>query len=349
MKRHRSMWGLLVLACACWLTIGVLGTSPVQAQSEVSDRLAEAFQSYTNLDFDKGLAITQDLLTRTDLTARDSIAIYAVMGMLTYSKGRDYIQSSYTYLEKMADLGPCILELPYEFWPQQLRDHWFSIAKKRNALMCPDNAGKDITTIAIMEFDNYSVGKYQEELGFITKGLAEFFETDFAAISDLRVVERDKIDYILKEIELSESGKVEAASAVQVGKLLGAQIMVFGSITQLDARNTRMLVKAVKVETSEILAAVEKSGKPDYFKMEKELVIDLAEKLNLTINKETTQIIDENGTTSADAATLYSRGLYFMDQYDYKQAYEYFKLAYEKDNTFTEAKRKMDIYRPLAT
>jgi len=36
-----------------------------------------------------------------------------------------------------------------------------------------------------------------------------------------------------------------------------------------------------------------------------------------------------------------------MDQYDYVKAYEYFKMAYETDKSFTEAKRKMEIYRPL--
>jgi TolB-like protein len=320
-----------------------------QEKVEVADQLAEAFKFYTELEFDKGLAVADELLARNDLMAKDSIAIYAVMSMLTYSKGRAHIDQSFEYLEKMAAIGPCELHLPYEFWPQQLRDRWFSIAKDRNALVCPQDAGKEIKTIAIMEFDNYSVGKYQEELGYITKGLADFFETDFAAISDLKVVERDKIDFILKEIEMSQSGQVSTAAAVQAGKILGAQLMVFGNIMQTDSRKTHMLIKVVKVETSEIIATVTREGKPDYFKMEKELVKELADKLDLTINKEAAEYIDESGTASADAATLYSKGLYYMDQYDYKQAYEFFKMAYEKDNTFAEAKRKMDIYRPLAS
>jgi TolB-like protein len=326
-------------------------TTPLCAQdtAKVADKLSEAFQYYTQLEFDKGLAVTAGLLERKDLEPRDSIAIYAVMSMLTFSKGKDFIDKSMQFLDKMAEIGPCKMHLPYEFWPQQLRDHWYKIARAKNALACPEDAQRDITTIAIMEFDNYSVGKFQEELGYITKGLADFFETDFALISKLRVVERDKIDYILKEVELSESGKVSAAAAVQAGKLLGAQLMVFGSITQLDAKETRMLVKVVKVETSEIIAAVEKKGKPDYFAMEKDLVKELAQKLNLTLNPETVQLLDESGTQSADAATLYSQGLYYQDRYEYKQAYEYFKMAYEKDNTFAEAKRKMDIYRPLAS
>ncbi|MBN1211597.1 MAG: hypothetical protein JXA92_03390, partial [candidate division Zixibacteria bacterium] len=238
--------------------------------------------------------------------------------------------------------------LPNQFWPQQLRDQWYDLAHARNALMCTEASDPEIKTVAIMEFDNYSVGKFQEELGYITKGLADFFEADFSRISALKVVERDKIDFILKEIELSKEGKVDATTAVRVGKLLGAQLMIFGSIVQLDKNNTKMLCKVVKVETSEILTSVEREGKPEYFKMEKEMVMELAEKLNLALNDNTREIIKTSGTESTDAATLYAKGLFFMDKYDYKKAYEYFKQAYDMDNTFVEAKKKMDIYQPLA-
>jgi hypothetical protein len=38
-----------------------------------------------------------------------------------------------------------------------------------------------------------------------------------------------------------------------------------------------------------------------------------------------------------------------MDEYQYEKAYDYFKKAYEKDPSFTEAKRKMEIYKPLVS
>jgi tetratricopeptide (TPR) repeat protein len=104
----------------------------------------------------------------------------------------------------------------------------------------------------------------------------------------------------------------------------------------------------VNVETSEITASVDKEGKPDYSKMEKELVVDLSDKLNVKLNPTQIGMIEEGGTDSYDATELYSKGLEYMDKYDYKQAYEYFKKAYETDSSFVEAKRKMDIYRPLA-
>jgi TolB-like protein len=328
----------------------ILATGPAIAQEEVnvSDRLAEAIRFYGELEFDKGIELVQNLLSQTNLNPRDSIAGLATLSMLTYGKGEDYIKRSFGYLEKIAEVGPCVIHLPHEIWPQQLRNQWYQVLQARKALTCPEE-NPEIKTIAIMEFDNYSVEKFQEELGFITKGVADFFEADFSRLSTLKVVERDKIDFILKEIELAKAGMIDASDAVRVGKLLGAQLMVFGSITQLDSKKAKMLIKAVKVETSEIIAFVEKEGKPDYFKMQKELVRELADKLEITINEEAEVLLDEGGTDSYDAATLYSKGLYYMDQYDYVKAYEFFKLAYEKDNTFVEAKRKMDIYHPLVS
>ncbi|MDD4050751.1 MAG: CsgG/HfaB family protein [candidate division Zixibacteria bacterium] len=339
------------LAIGLVVLLAGLTAFPAAAQTEgtVSDKLSEAIALYTNLEFDKGIDLAQQVLARPDVSSKDSVAIYAVISMLTYGKGEQYITKSYEYLDRMAGLGPCRIHLPYEFWPQQLRDRWFSILQTRNLWSCPEDKVAGVTTIAVLEFDNYSVGKYQEELGFITKGLADFFESDFAQISELKVLERDKIDYILREVEMVKSGAVDPATAVKIGRMMGAQVMVFGSITQLDDKKTKMLVKAVRVESSEIIATVEKTGKPEYFEMEKELVKELAEKLDIILNPKTKNLIDKAGTTSADAATLYSQGLYYMDQYDYKKAYDFFKQAYEKDKNFAEAKRKMDIYRPLAT
>jgi tetratricopeptide (TPR) repeat protein len=68
--------------------------------------------------------------------------------------------------------------------------------------------------------------------------------------------------------------------------------------------------------------------------------------LNLT--GDIKDMIRESATESMDAATLYSKALYYQDRYDYEQAYAFFKKAYETDPTFEEARRKMEIYRPLA-
>ena len=339
--RFRSV---LLTAGLCAILLGM--APAVSAQSSVADQLAEALQMYIELDFDKGLEIAEGLLERDDLTAQDSVAVYEVLSILTYAKGQKYQQLSFQYLDRIAQIGPCLTPMPQEIWPQELRDRWFRIVKAQNALTCEYNEG--LKTIAVMKFDNFSTGKYQEELGLLAHGLADFFEYDFQKISDLTVIERDKVEYILEELELQKTGAVDQTTAVKVGKILGAKYMVFGSITQLDDDHARMVVRVVSVETSEIVASVDKEGKPKYSEMEKELVKELAQKLDVTLSEKTLGEIDEGGTESMDAQTHYAKGLRYMDDYQYGKAYEHFKTAYEMDPEFTEAKRKMEIYRPLA-
>jgi len=334
--------GFLVMA----LLSAIILPQSVSAQAEIAENLALAFEYYSQADFEKGIEIGTGLLARSDLEAKDSVAIYSIVSMCNYALGQEYINKSFSMIDKIIAIDPCVIALPHDFWPQQLRDHWYSVLKTNNKLICPDD--KKIKTIAIMEFDNYSVGEYQEKLGFISKGLADFFASDFDKFSALKVIERDKINSIISEIELQQSGKVDQASAVKVGKVLGATIMVFGSMTQLDGKTMRMVVRAVDVETSEIIATVDKEGKPDYFKIEKELVEELAKKLDIKFDEKTKDLLKAGGSESFDAASLYSQGLDYADKYDYKKAYESFKKAFGLDSSFAEAKRKMEIYKPLA-
>ncbi len=343
MRRIRStVWPVALIICAL---VPVLGTV-ASADETVADRLAEALTMYNELDYDKGIEIAQGLLARPTLSAQDSVAVFEVLSILTYAKGQTFEQESFGYLERISTIGPCLTPMPQDFWPQELRDRWYRLVKEKNALVCDHDP--NLKTIAVMEFDNFSTGKYQEELGLLSKGLADFFEHDFAKISDLKVIERDKIPVVLEELKLQQTAAVDQATAVQVGKVLGAKFMVFGSITQMDESLARMVVRVVNVETSEIVASVDKEGKPKYSEMEKQLVQELAAKLDVKLNKETIGLIEEGGTDVKDAAGFYSLGLRYMDEYDYKLAYDNFKKAYELDPTFTEAKRKMEIYRPLA-
>ncbi|HOP07504.1 MAG TPA: CsgG/HfaB family protein [candidate division Zixibacteria bacterium] len=348
MYRHGKTVRVLGLLMLIFLFSGFATADRIAAQETIADQLARALGYYNDLEFDAGIKLANEVLKRPDITAQDSIATYEILSILTYAKGEDYLRESVTYLNKINSIGPCILQLPRDIWPQELRDKWFDILREANKLNCPTDSKPGMKTIAIMEFDNFSIGKYKDELVSLGKALADFFEHDFRKISDLRVVERDKIDFILKELELQRSGEVDPATAVRIGKILGAQYMVFGSITQMDAKNTRMVVRAVDVETSEVIASVDKEGKPDYSKMEKELVEELAAKFEVPVDDEAKAMLQEGGTESYDATTYYAKGLEYMDRYDYNKAYEFFKKAYETDPEFAEAKRKMEIYQPLA-
>lgn len=349
MKYRAGIWPVCLVLIALGLSLTTAVPAAAQEDASLSAKLAEALDHRIYGRFDEGIALASSLLERENLSDEDKIAIYEVLSIIYFSKGEEYYSKSYDYLKQISGIGPCVIKLPHDIWPKGLRRKWYSLVSAQDALTCPDTSSTDIKTIAVMPFDNNSVGKYQEKLGALGAGLASFFQYDFGKISALTIVERDKIDYILEEQKLSESGKVDQATAIKAGRILGAQLMVFGSFTQIDDDQTRVVVRAVNVETSEIMASVSEDGKPDYFDLEKTLVEKLCNELNIQLSGEDKQLIDLGGTESLDATTLYSKGLEFEDKYDYKNAYEYFKQAYDMDQNFAEAKRKMEIYRPLAT
>ena len=74
---------------------------------------------------------------------------------------------------------------------------------------------------------------------------ATAFSGDILALSAYEVVERAAIDDVLKEHQLGTSGLVDEANAVQVGKLLNADAVVLGSVTEYRDRRAVFFPSAV--------------------------------------------------------------------------------------------------------
>jgi TolB-like protein len=117
------------------------------------------------------------------------------------------------------------------------------------------------TTLAILYFD-YS--GHDASLEALRKGLAQMLISDLAAADNLRVVERERLQAVLEEHKLAKSGKIDAATAARVGKLLGARYLVLGSY--FDALGAfRVDARLVDVETGEVVKSVGANGKADDF------------------------------------------------------------------------------------
>lgn len=91
---------------------------------------------------------------------------------------------------------------------------------------------------------------------------------DYAGMALLRtgqfsLIDRSSVDQLLEEQEFSYSGVVDPATAVQLGKLLGAEAVMTISIGRIfhddfwdddpDQRDASLHVKIISVETSEVL------------------------------------------------------------------------------------------------
>ena len=104
-------------------------------------------------------------------------------------------------------------------------------------------------TVAIMYFNNNVITKDARDYDGLSKGLPDFLITEMSSNSAIRVVERDQVQKLLDEQKLVGAGQVDRESAVRVGKLLGAQHMIFGGF-MADTKGTfRIDARAVNVET----------------------------------------------------------------------------------------------------
>jgi TolB-like protein len=116
-------------------------------------------------------------------------------------------------------------------------------------------------TVAVLYFD-YS-GK-DADMAVLKKGLAQMLISDLSSLDGVRLVERDRLEEILAELELAKSGKIDPATAAKVGKLLGARYMVLGGY--FDLMDTlRADARVVEVETGKVVQSTGATGKPQDF------------------------------------------------------------------------------------
>ncbi|MBP7341244.1 MAG: hemopexin repeat-containing protein [Smithellaceae bacterium] len=94
------------------------------------------------------------------------------------------------------------------------------------------------SSVAVLDFE--SVGA-EEHLG---KAVAEIIRTELVDAKKFRVVERSQINKALTEQRFQQSGVIDEKSATAIGKLLGADLIVIGSVVKIGSSytiNSRMI------------------------------------------------------------------------------------------------------------
>lgn len=110
--------------------------------------------------------------------------------------------------------------------------------------------------VAILPFDNNSIGAGRENFDGIGKGIQETLIADMATNAKVRLVDRERVQRILEEQNLVRSGSVDPATAVRVGRILGAQYAIYGGFMS-DGRGSMVLTAhSTDMETSALGNAV---------------------------------------------------------------------------------------------
>lgn len=200
----------------------------------------------------------------------------------------------------------------------------------------------NIKTIAFLYFDNNSLVD-REELEPLSKGLTDIFITQFSRLSEFKVVERARFEKLLQEMALGQTGLLEESSAQQVGKMLGAQFLVFGSFMNMYKNQFRIDVRIVNVETGVTIKSEEETGKlKDIFKLVPKLMVKIINNLDIRLTKVNAEKLLQIDNQSFDATLLYSKGLDFEDNKDFVNAKIMYHKALKLNPQFKSARKKLD-------
>lgn len=138
-------------------------------------------------------------------------------------------------------------------------------------------------TVAIMNFENNSVVD-REKLDPLKKGLTDMLITELLKINGVKVVERRKVQSVVDELNLSDAELGDKNTSQKLGRLLGAQMLLFGGFSNLFGDKLRVDTRLVSAETGITLKTEQESAPFDqFFSLLNLLVSDIVKDLDVKL------------------------------------------------------------------
>jgi len=199
-------------------------------------------------------------------------------------------------------------------------------------------------TVAIMYFNNNVFTKDARDYDGLTKGVPDFLVSEMSTNPNIRVIERDQVQKLIDEQKLTSGGQVDRETAVRVGKLLGAQHMIFGGFMADPKGNFRIDARAVNVESG----AIEYTDRvQDHADNVMALIGQLASRLNSGLKLGApTRTGDVGARLPMRVAVLYGKALDMADRGDKAKAVELFGAVLREFPEYAPAKNALAKVKP---
>lgn len=307
-----------------------------QSQKE---KLGEAEQYYKQAQFDDAIEILNAIANDNSADIETRKEALRFLGRSYTAKGLyDEAKKS---IVNLLELEPPIVEFNPDYEPPVFMKLYYESRKEFSDSYTVEKPDPGMKTMAIIDFKNRSIDK-KAQYDPMEQGFADLLISRLNNSSGLKVVERERLQWILEEINLQDKYSMEGA--VRAGKLLGAQTVLLGSFI-INNDEIWLGGRLVKVETSEILLTDEIKGElDDFFDLVDKLSEKISDKINVSIKDEEISEVSEG--PSLDAILAYSIGLNFLEKEDYASAYSKFQEALKFSPSYDKAKRKAESIEP---
>ena len=192
----------------------------------------------------------------------------------------------------------------------------------------------EANTVAVMPF---AYSGANEEIRPLSRGFAQLVVTDLAKSRQIRVLERDRMQSLLDEMRLADSGRVDQEAALRSGRMLRAARVVQGSLAD-QGQNLRVDAAVVDVASAGVSASAGAADVLDrLFDLEKQLVLSIFGNLGIQLTPAEQSAINQRPTQNLQAFLAYSRGLEAEDRGDFAGARDAYGEAARLDPSFRAA------------
>jgi curli biogenesis system outer membrane secretion channel CsgG len=150
----------------------------------------------------------------------------------------------------------------------------------RQSILQRDSIVESKPRIAILDLDFSSVSLPFFTVEEATRGVSDRLTNKLVQSGKYTVIERSRVIDVLKEQDFGASGRVDATTAASIGRILGVEAVIVGSVNQFDVEekkggfvlfgigsankdviaNIKISVRVVSTNTSEILMVAEGNG-----------------------------------------------------------------------------------------
>ena len=302
--------------------------TPDYAATSAGRLLDIAEEKYFDADVNKALEILDQVVQRDGLSDDERIGAYLLEAYCyTARKEEGPAKRAIKNAWKVRN------ELPVDpdVVPPKFMWHYYDIMKELKV-------DQRVNTVAVLYFTNNSITDH-DALDPLCQGIADMVQVGLLNVEGIAIVERDRIDYILKELKLQKSDEFDDEARARIGKLLGVRYIMTGSFTRIEDK-LRIVYRLIEVETGEVLGGDEVDGKwKEIIKVIDRtghgVIGEIEKQMPIEVKKWESKQIDP------DALMRYSEGLVLMDAGKYGEARDNFLLAMEITPGFDKARKRV--------
>ena len=192
-------------------------------------------------------------------------------------------------------------------------------------------------TVAVFYFKDLSPDAAFRPL---QKALAMMIITDLGQVRSLQVVERLQVQSLLAEMQMGQTGIVEAQTAPRAGKLLGAESLIVGTF---EPGSLMIKTSVASSSKRDVVGSFSVKGEQhEFFDLQKGIVYNVLKVLGVTPTPEEQKLVGKYQTRNFRAVTYFGQGLDALDSGNWKEAQNLFQKAVSEDPGFALAVRWRD-------